>query len=282
MLFSQRKGLKPVKNLMQVDSMDDDLRNSLWNVLTIRYWDQMDYTGSLKVNSEMATLCDVLWMNYFKKTKDTLPKVWRGVHLIINEYFFTCKWNEVYDFIEAIIEISATLFDSTKFIEECNVVLKRELSAYRIIKTKIIQITSEEEIVAIEEALEKSTPLKPVHTHLKTALNLLSDKKSPNYRNSIKESISAVEAICRIIADQPKATLGRALKIISTKGVALHPALKKSFEHMYGYTSDGDGIRHSLLDKPNLKFIDAKFMLVSCSAFVNYLIEKASETGIKF
>jgi hypothetical protein len=49
---------------------------------------------------------------------------------------------------------------------------------------------------------------------------------------------------------------------------------------MYGYTSDAQGIRHALMDEPNLSFEDAKFMLVSCSAFVNYLIAKAAKAGI--
>ena len=31
MLFSQRKGLKPVKKEIQIDNMDDDLRIGLWN-----------------------------------------------------------------------------------------------------------------------------------------------------------------------------------------------------------------------------------------------------------
>ncbi|MGQ9708742.1 MAG: AbiJ-NTD4 domain-containing protein, partial [bacterium] len=35
------------------------------------------------------------------------------------------------------------------------------------------------------------------------------------------------------------------------------------------------------LDEPNLSFEDAKFMLVSCSAFINYLITKAAKAGIK-
>jgi len=39
MLFSQRKGLKPKKVAMQLDSMDDDLRASLWNALSIFYWE---------------------------------------------------------------------------------------------------------------------------------------------------------------------------------------------------------------------------------------------------
>jgi hypothetical protein len=45
---------------------------------------------------------------------------------------------------------------------------------------------------------------------------------------------------------------------------------------LYGYTSDSSGIRHALQDEPNLDFVDAKFMLVACSAFVNYLTDKAA------
>ena len=38
--FSQRKGLKPIKSIVQKDSMDDDLKNGLWNVLHIFYLKQ--------------------------------------------------------------------------------------------------------------------------------------------------------------------------------------------------------------------------------------------------
>jgi AbiJ-like protein len=38
-LFSHRHGLKPVKNVIQIDSIDDDLRNRLWDSLKLFYWD---------------------------------------------------------------------------------------------------------------------------------------------------------------------------------------------------------------------------------------------------
>jgi len=57
--------------------------------------------------------------------------------------------------------------------------------------------------------------------------------------------------------------------------------LKKGFSNLYGYTSSAEGIRHALLEEAKLNFEDAKFMLVSCSAFVNYLIAKTSKAGIK-
>jgi hypothetical protein len=111
------------------------------------------------------------------------------------------------------------------------------------------------------------------------ALTHLSNRQSPDYRNSIKESISAVESLCCIIAKDDKATLSGALKAIG-KTTELHPALKEAFQKLYGYTSDADGIRHKMMEEPNLDFEDAKFMRVSCSGFVNYLIVKASKAGI--
>jgi hypothetical protein len=108
---------------------------------------------------------------------------------------------------------------------------------------------------------------------------LLSNRQKPDYRNSIKESISAVEALCRIVGGTPKATLGDALKQIETK-VKMHPALREAFGKLYGYTNEAEGIRHSLLDEPNLRLEDARYMVVTCSAFVNYVVSKSIEAGI--
>ena len=65
------------------------------------------------------------------------------------------------------------------------------------------------------------------------------------------------------------------------KRIKLHGALKSAFNSLYGYTSGAKGIRHALLEEANLTFDEAKFMLVSCSAFINYLKGTASGAGIK-
>ncbi len=277
-LFSQRKGIKSIKSVIQVDGMDDDLRNDLWNALTVSYWDNIS-KYLISYFPDMEILIKKIWVDHFKQPLDTLENTWSKTYKIIRKIFYNYEWNEVYDFIEFIVYSYPYKDDNQDFMDLCNSFLERELSAYRFIGGKIIQITSEEEISEIEEALEISKPLTAVNTHLKTALDLLADRKSPNYRNSIKESISAVEAICNMITKEKNTTLGQALKKIENE-VSLHSALKSAFSSLYGYTSDADGIRHALLDEPNLYFEDAKFMLVSCSTFINYLIIKASKAGI--
>ncbi|HHW57999.1 MAG TPA: hypothetical protein GXX15_10125 [Clostridia bacterium] len=95
---------------------------------------------------------------------------------------------------------------------------------------------------------------------------MLTDRKKPDYRNSIKESISAVESLVKLISSDKKGDLNRAIRKLEEK-IYIHPALKEAFIKLYGYTSDEGGIRHAMLESNNISFEDAKYMLVSCSAF---------------
>lgn len=280
MLFSQRRGLKPVKSVVQTDSMDDDLRNGLWNALSDVYWQNVrvtSYDSFLnEPNSDLNPFVRSLWHLYFKLPLDTVKDNWPSVYQTIRGYFFKAPWHEVYDFLEFTLERYPDRYNDKRkrFVHLCDAILEREVSAYRFVGGKITQITTDEEISAIEEALAVASRFRPVSLHVKRALELLTDRKSPDYRNSIKESISAVEALCRIVAADPKATLGHALKVVKDK-VPVHPALEKAFSQLYGFTSDESGIRHALLDAPNVGFEEGKFMLTACSAFVNYLTSKA-------
>lgn len=280
-LFSHRKGLRPVRTTLQVDSMDEGLWNRLWNALTLFYWRKVKGAW-LSENENVNALVQMLWHSYFKKPTDTIEDLWLKTHPVIRAWYFKFEWYEVYDFLEFVSKNYPDEGGSVNenFRQLCNGILEEELSAYRFVGEEIAEITSEEEITEIEEALGTGGRLQPVAEHLTQALSLLSDRKSPDYRNSIKESISAVEALCKLITGKPKAEFADGLREID-KRVKLHPALKNSFNSMYGYTSDADGIRHALLDEPSLNFEDAKLMLVSCSAFINYVKVKASRTGLK-
>ena len=99
-------------------------------------------------------------------------------------------------------------------------------------------------------------------------------RKKPDYENSIKESITAVETMCRIIlpVSAKEKTLGEMLKVLDKNGITIHPALKNAFSILFGYTSDANGIRHAgNIGGPSSTFEEAKFMLVACCTFINYL-----------
>ncbi len=54
----------------------------------------------------------------------------------------------------------------------------------------------------------------------------------------------------------------------------MNPQLKQGLEKLYYYTNGENGIRHALMDVDNMTKEDANFMLVICSAFVNYIRAK--------
>lgn len=271
--FSERKGLKPVRDTIQTDSMTEELRNSLWNGLHVIIWGADGFLHSRYSSMpEIDVFSEHLWFSYFKKPIDTRPSFRfldrsERILKITRDYFFGAQWHEVYDFLEFVVGF----FQKSKprLAEFLNGILATEMAAYRLIDGKIIDITGEQERDMLEEALG-DTRFAGVSSHLERALALLADRKQPDYRNSIKESISAVEAMARVVSGNDKATLGEALKVLEKSG-KLHAALKDAFSKLYGYTNDEHGIRHAMLDVPALSQADAKYFLLSCTSFVNYL-----------
>ena len=263
MRFSQRKGLKPVAEVIQTGSMNSALRNSLWNVVYEAIWSAPGRFRRYSVDPQ--SFSKELLANFFKEPIDLSPMS----REIIRAHFFGCKWFEVYDFLEFVVGYFQRPIP--QLAESLNSILERESSGYRFVSGLLTDITNAQEREMLETALTDSR-FPGVDAHLQRALELYANRENPDYRNSIKESISAVERMAGIVSGKPKATLGDALKEIG-KREFLHPALKDGFSKLYGYTSDA-GIRHAMLDEPNLTAADALYFLLSCTSFINYLKAK--------
>lgn len=262
MRFSERMGIVKASAIIQKDDMNDDLRTDLWNTL------YLFVNGNL--SADRINFCKEICTDFLKIPVDEskYSKLMEDIkHFVYHEY-----WFYVYDIIEFIANASCSLClrGRNDFIKKINQMLERNNSAYRFVGTQIACITDDTEIKEIETAQEN--PRSNVQTHINTALGFLSDRQNPDYRNSIKESISAVEALCREITGE--STLDKALPALVKKGVEIPNMLRKSFEHFYHFTNDKNGIRHALMDEEQIGFEEAKYMLVLCSAFVNYLQAK--------
>lgn len=279
MRFSERYGYKPVREIIQKKSINEELKNRLWNLINFYIFNK--YKKNLPMQkispiaeSNLNTYFANFYHNHLKESIDEIPNtVTEGIEEVRSLYFNEYRWYEIYDFIEFCILHYPFEEFKQGFLDSINLVLEQENSAYTIVNNLVIEITSEQEIQSIEQALQNSNPYSGVQQHLSQALQLMSDRQNRDYRNSIKESISAVESICKIVTNNPNASLGQALKNIKK----LPPTLQLSMDKLYGYTSREDGIRHAMLEESNLSYIDAKFMLVACTNFINYLIEKTKD-----
>ena len=192
-----------------------------------------------------------------------------------------CEFFKLFDLLEKIIynqkqlNLYAHNYNGNNriFGDVLNELFKKHHLAYTIYNGKIEPISNEFEgktyVAALDETKDKGQL--GAHSHLLKAGEQINHQK---WADSVRESISAVEAICRQIVGE-NATLGSALNKIE-KNYPLHPAFKKALSALYGFTSDENGIRHSLLDKSSAAVdeADALFMLGACASFVSYLLSR--------
>lgn len=264
--FAIRYGHEKYKKI-QIDSIDVELKNRIWNTLDEIYIARYIASDSRVKNTEWKRIFHGFFKIETHVLSDELMFVARQK---IKTLYDELEWYKVYSLIEFLLQNSIEDAYKEDFINQMNVDLESEMSGFRIIDNFVTNITNEQELEEVRRAL---THVERISEHIKAALGHYSNRPLPDYRNSIKESISAVESACQMI-NGSKETLGDALKKLKKSGFKLPEALANGFNSIYGYTNSSDGIRHAMMELPNLSEEDARFMLVACSAFTNYLIVK--------
>ena len=277
--FSDRIGVTKQKNVLQTDSIDKELQVKIWNFIYAIFLNKFNRRFINDTDPSILGLAGNIWGNFFFEKADEFPFASSEYIAFIKYRYFNLQWFEIYNFLEFVLQNYTRVYQvkdgNSNLMNDCNIFLMQELSGFRFIQGRFLPISNDNEIEAVNKVFTVSDKFSPVKAHMAQAISLLSDKTNPDYRNSMKESISAVESMAALITGDDKATLGQALKVIETKH-ELHPALKNAFSSLYGYTSDADGIRHKLLEEDKLKQEDAIYMLVTCSAFINYLTVKSN------
>lgn len=251
MLFSKRHGHSTTRFEPQVEAMDDDLRSGLWNVFHGVMFGTKRERGAEEV-------LRIIWTEIYKRPVDDVPYNSNYYKAI----FMKAPWFEVYDIVEFL-----SAYDPTA--REFDRVLSRDNAGYRIIDGKVTPIVEEVEVSEVNSVLENASgPFDLARQHVARAVELLSDRESPDYRNAIKEAISGAESAARVTTG--KRNFCEALKELQAQG--LHPALAGVFGQLYGYSSDESGVRHALVAEDRTGAAEAHYMIVSCSAFISYLM----------
>lgn len=272
--FSQRMGLRPKELPLQVDGMTDELRNCLWNYIASsangihdRKWKQIWRDSRI-------------W--HFKLPADRVPYHVHDCHSWIKQKFYALEWNEVYDFLEfyrryVLLPYRDDQWErrekAKNFDDTINLLLEREFSGFRLIDGEFAPITDSNELTSIKDAIDSTDSLPNIKKHLQSAASLLSQKPEGDYRNSIKESISAVEGICKVLTGENSGGIDKAIAKLEVE-ICLHSQMLAGFKKLYNWTSGKEGIRHAILEESSIDLADAKYMLVICSAFVHFVVMK--------
>jgi hypothetical protein len=276
-LFSERYGYTKPSDVIIRERITPEIQNAIFNcIIKLEKSLTFNELGYIK-NYFTIIERDICEYHLNQKIIDYKPGY--IIDLIDDS---SIEWYKKLDLLELIIKtlvkycnmppISEKIIKD--YIENINFEFERLKFSYRVINNQIVEITSEEEIKSIETAL--TTGDGNIREHLNRALELYSKRPVADYRNSIKESISAVEVFCREKTGED--TLGKALNKLESNGIVIHKLLKSAFDKLYAYTNQPDtGARHALMDNDGAyvpQAEEALFMLVSCSAFINYLNKK--------
>ena len=271
--FSQRYGYEPLPEPMRLEHISDDLRREIWNAL--REFLHRDapipyFSLSAKKFIERAL------GTFLKKAEDEIRTDYDTAMTTFRNHLFQAKFNKFLDFVEIMINDEAISEDFVNHIAES---FERCAAAYWLDTSshpfRFSPRSSKEQGEATRQAIEtiRESGMEGAATHLRQATEHINAQQ---YADSIADSIHAVESVACVIAQKASATLGQALDSLEKAGLRNHPALKKAFKNLYGYTSDERGIRHALLDQESadVGLDEAMFMFGACASFAAYLVKK--------
>lgn len=280
-LFSERYNYTKVSDVIIREQITQEIQNAICSC----YDKLFDFFGKFMLDRIIAyaEMERYLWVNFLNQREGNYM-FGRKFQIVATDILEneSIQWYRKLDLVELTVKYFSSRGDrdhryqsvSNLFVKQLNSEFERLNFAYRVVNWEIVEITSKVEIESIESCMQNSSA--NIKTHIDKALELYALRPVGEYRNSIKESISAVEACCRDITG--KNDLGSALSELKNKGVIIPAVLKVAFEKLYAYTNQHDtGIRHALMvedDTYTPSSEEALFMIVTCSAFINYLNKK--------
>jgi len=193
-LFSRRNNILPEPAPDKPGQISNRLRTLLWNDFdtACRDFYRVDrYTG-LSVEPPFSIFLQYVWSEDWAQPADEYPGLEKMMtHL--KKGFLEGVWYFAFDILEsAFFAQSHGGFDLTSLRESVSRRLDQESSAYMLFGDNFVERMNESEVESVASALVSDDDA--VRIHFGEALKKLSERQNPDYRNSIKESISAVES----------------------------------------------------------------------------------------
>jgi len=182
--FSVQQGIVAPPSL-GLKEASEELRTAFYNWCAL--------TFLIRDDGRWYSRCQVLW-NFMHRPLDEMPLTPYDTQRHLKLYLIReAHWWQFYDFVQFIpYVLSSENFARRQTRAELNDLLANEGSAYRFVEDSLAPVVAPVEAEEVEKALH--SPVAAVGVQIADALAKLSARPHPDVRNSIKESISAVES----------------------------------------------------------------------------------------
>jgi len=269
--FEQAEGLAPLPAQLERTVVSKELRAKLWAYVYSHL--APAYSQIVHRRGPWHTILEEMHVDHYHFRIDKFNP--NGIVNRLGDLFEKEPYHKVYGWLEFVLKHKNC---PANFAVNIQAILQSCRAPYRVADGVIWPIASPEEEATLRQAVAALAPpqFSGARTHLKNAASNLTQG---DYAASVRESISAVESVARVM--EPTGDLSKALAGLEQR-LNIHSALKKGFLALYGYTSDEKGIRHALLsnDGADVDETDAIFFIGACASFVTYLIGKAAKAAI--
>lgn len=143
-----------------------------------------------------------------------------------------------------------------------------------------VEITTKAQVVLGDPRLGNA------RRHYDKAMQFFRHPSKPDFENTAKEAVCAVEAAGKALFPEAKvATLGDLVKWLTlTSDVGMPKALGQTISGVYGYRSGGDGVGHGGSAGGEATAEVAEYVLAICASQIIYLVDlaNAQERGLAF
>lgn len=265
-LFSKRYGLRPTPEGLMYEDLPERARVGLYHVVKQFFEKGYSYLGLYKV------LCIALRIPV--KLKTTLISDSSGSSEI-EDLILKCQYWQFYDICEILWEGLKYKNERDSLSQEINTLFREEHLGFELRDGKVEKIGSGFIDAHVKEAryLLKEPEFKGADKHFEKALKALNTRPNPDVENCIKDAVSAIESVGRIIVGDDKALLSRIIKDMAGEGIIPKP-LDEVIQKVYAYRGDQPGVAHGLVGISKVTIAEAELVLVMSAAIIIYLAKK--------
>ena len=203
------------------------------------------------------------------------PGNWSEVPNVRDEVFElvrSCEWYHVYDIAEGLYRYLSEQRRGEEFAQRLNALFQLEGIGWQMVGGQIVTRGAEEFEHAVSAAVAQlgDANLHTARAELQEARRDLSRRPEPDITGTVQHCMAALEATARVLAAEPRATLG---EIVGRHAVDLGipRPLDTALQQMWGYASEMG--RH-LREGRNPARKEAELLLSTASAMINYLLQR--------
>lgn len=218
--------------------------------------------------------------------------------LYFEQKFQTLSWQKRFDFCEIIYlklayapddeffyhrqEMPFTLSDAQAYIEkEIQQLFIDEFFAYEFIKGSVTRKGRRHTVKTTDQAqyVMSDNRLQNARIHYSKALSFFSNRKQPDYANTVKEAVCAVESAGKDLFPQAKAsTLGDLINWLKNKNnnIAIPPALINTLSSIYALRNSGKEVAHGSASGGEITAAIAEYILSVSASTIIYFVDLAN------